>query len=74
MCERNFKIKTKKEIKSEIENNDLIKTNLYSKKDKMDIKKCYNDFIFLHVFFITNSREFNARAYQLTSFYSIYEN
>ena len=46
MCERNFEI----EIKKEIENNDLIKTNLCSKKNKMNIKKRYNDLIFLHVF------------------------
>ena len=49
ICEKKFKIETKKEIESEIENNDLIKTNLL-KKDKMDIKKRYNNFIFFHVF------------------------
>ena len=46
MCERNFKTETKKEIG----NNNLIKTNLNSKKGKMNIKKCYNNLIFLHVF------------------------
>ena len=46
MCEKIFEIETEKEI----EINDLIKINLYSKKDKMNIKKCYNDLIFLHVF------------------------
>ena len=46
MCERNFETETEKEI----EINDLIKTNLYSKKDKVDIKKCYNDLIFFYVF------------------------
>ena len=46
MCERNFET----EIKKKIENNDLIKTDLCSKKGKVNIKKCYNDFIFLHVF------------------------
>ena len=50
MCERKFKIEIKKEIEKEIENNDLIKINLYSKKDKVNIKKYYNDLIFLHVF------------------------
>ena len=50
MCERKFEIEIRKEIGKEIENNDLIKTNLCSKKDKMNIKKFYNDFIFLHVF------------------------
>ena len=46
MCERNFEI----EIEKKIGINDLIKINLYSKKDKMNIKKRYNDLIFLHVF------------------------
>ena len=54
MCVKKFeneiKNKTKKEIKSEIENNDLIKINLCSKKDKMNIKKRYNDLIFFYVF------------------------
>ena len=50
MCERNFEIEIKKKIESEIENNDLIKINLYLKKDKVDIKKSYNDLIFLHIF------------------------
>ena len=49
MCERKFENETKKEIENEIENNDLIKTDLCSKKDKMNIKKRYNDLIFLHV-------------------------
>ena len=74
MCERNFEIEIKEEIESEIENNDLIKTDLYLKKDKINIKKCYNSLIFLYVFFIIDFREFDARAYQSTSFYSIYEN
>ena len=39
MCEKKFEIETKKEIEKKIENNDLIKTNLCSKKDKMNIKK-----------------------------------
>ena len=46
MCEKKFETETEKEI----ENNDLIKTDLYSKKGKMSIKKYYNDLIFLHVF------------------------
>ena len=49
MCEKKFETETKKKIEKEIENNDLIKTDLYSKKNKVDIKKCYNDLIFLHV-------------------------
>ena len=49
MCERKFENETKKEIENEIENNDLIKTNLYLKKDKVNIKKRYNDLIFFHV-------------------------
>ena len=47
MCERNFET----EIEKKIEINDLIKTNLCSKKGKMNIKKYYNDLIFLYVFF-----------------------
>ena len=50
MRERKFKNKIKKEIESEIENNDLIKINFYLKKDKMSIRKRYNDFIFLYIF------------------------
>ena len=50
ICEKNFKIEIRKEIKSEIENNDLIKTNLCSKKDKMNIKKYYN-ILFFFTFF-----------------------
>ena len=50
MCERNFEIEIEKEIEKKIENNDLIKIDLCSKKGKMIIKKFYNDFIFLHVF------------------------
>ena len=46
MCGKKFEI----EIKKEIENNDLIKIDLCLKKDKMNIKKYYNDLIFLHVF------------------------
>ena len=46
MCEKKFEIETKKEI----ENNDLIKINLCPNKDKVNIKKYYNDLIFLHVF------------------------
>ena len=49
MCERKFETETKKEIEKKIENNDLIKTDLCSKKNKMNIKKYYNDLIFLHV-------------------------
>ena len=49
MCERKFENKIKKEIENEIENNDLIKTNFYLKKGKINIKKRYNDFIFFHV-------------------------
>ena len=41
MCERKFENKIKKEIESEIENNDLIKINFCLKKDKMSIKKRY---------------------------------
>ena len=50
MCEKKFENEIKKEIESEIENNDLIKINLYSKKGKMNIKKRHNDLIFLYVF------------------------
>ena len=50
MRERKFENEIKKEIENEIENNDLIKINLYLKKDKMNIKKRYNNFIFLYVF------------------------
>ena len=50
MCEKKFEIKTEKEIEKEIENNDLIKTDFYSKKDKVSIKKFYNNLIFLYVF------------------------
>ena len=50
MCERKFENEIKKEIESEIENNDLIKINFCSKKGKMNIKKRYNNLIFLHVF------------------------
>ena len=42
ICEGNFETETKKEIGI----NDLIKINLYFKKSKMSIKKCYNDFFF----------------------------
>ena len=49
MCEKKFENEIKKEIENEIENNDLIKTNLYLKKGKINIKKRYNDFIFLHI-------------------------
>ena len=59
MCERNFEIK----IEKEIEINDLIKINLCLKKDKMNIKKCYNVFFYSRFFIISNSREFDARAY-----------
>ena len=50
MCERKFENKIKKEIENKIENNDLIKIDLCLKKDKVNIKKRYNDLIFLHVF------------------------
>ena len=46
MCERNFETETEKEI----EINDLIKIDFCLKKDKMNIKKCYNNLIFFHVF------------------------
>ena len=49
MCEKKFKNEIKKEIESEIENNDLIKTNFYLKKNKMSIKKRHNDLIFFHI-------------------------
>ena len=49
MCKKKFEIEIKKKIENEIENNDLIKTNLYLKKDKVNIKKYYNDLIFLYV-------------------------
>ena len=49
MCEKKFETEIKKGIEKKIENNNLIKINLCSKKNKMNIKKCYNDFIFLHV-------------------------
>ena len=52
ICERNFEIETEKEIG----NNDLIKTDFNSKKNKINIKKCYNDLIFLHVFYNEFSR------------------
>ena len=50
MCEKKFENEIGKKIESEIENNDLIKTDLYSKKDKMNIKKRHNNLIFLHIF------------------------
>ena len=50
MCEIKFEIEIKKEIESEIKNNDLIKTDFYLKKNKVNIKKRYNDLIFFHVF------------------------
>ena len=47
MCERNFEI----EIEKKIEINDLIKTDLDLKKDKMGIRKCYNNLIFFTFFY-----------------------
>ena len=50
MCEKKIEIEIKKRIEKRIENKNLKKINLYSKKRKKSIKKRHNDFIFLYVF------------------------
>ena len=52
MYERKFEIEIKKEIESEIEKNDLIKINLYFQKNKMSIKKRYNNLSFFFYIFL----------------------
>ena len=47
MCEKNFETETEKKI----EINDLIKTDFCLKKDKINIRKCYNNLIFFTFFY-----------------------
>ena len=51
ICVKKLENEIKDKIEKEIENNDLIKINLCSKKGKVNIKKRYNNLIFFTFFY-----------------------